>query len=105
MTAIEIYDGNLTFEVTRDGEKSLWEVDLLELKLAAEALEQKHKLAKVGGCYVPTAEFLKELSAAYVALGCPECRPAQAQQVWIVASNKFLQMSKRMAGQVDEALN
>lgn len=56
--------------------------DILELKIAAEPVEQKHHPGE-GKRFVPTFRFFKELAAAYVSDGIlPVCTPRMAAELW-----------------------
>jgi hypothetical protein len=100
MSAIEIFNGTLRFQVTRDGEPSIWLADVLELKLAAEPLERQHNLERTASFFSPTAAFLKDLAKAYEGLGLEGCTPNVAHQVWIIVSNKFVSLSSHLSTQI-----
>lgn len=93
---INLIDGTLRFQVTRGDKKETWTSDVLELKLLAEELEAKHSLDKSSGFLVPTAAFLRELAAAYVEAGCPECGPTQAKQIWMLVASRFLDVAQHI---------
>lgn len=103
--AIELGTGKLEFRVTLpDGSVVDWEADLVELKLITDQLERASKLDVVDGFYVPTAEFLRDLSEAYAVAGCPAKDSTLTKSIWNLVNAKFNQYVLDVNEQVAKAI-
>lgn len=83
---VDLQSGILKFNVVdAAGQRTPGEIDVMVLKLTCEELEQRHNLNIVDDKYVPTPQFLFDLSESLKTLGVPSCTPTMAMQLWIAA--------------------
>ena len=88
-------DGMLQFTIRRNGEPDASvTLDLLELKLACESCEKKHKLEVVDGKLVGTVPFFRDLATALTECGLERCTSALAWQVWVAVATQFRELKK-----------
>lgn len=93
---IRLHDGGIRFFVPGGAELVPWDCDVTILKLACESLERKHGLPEIDQRIQATELFLQELSSELGLLGCPNCSPTMARQIWIAVAEKFGQIEKTL---------
>lgn len=84
--------GEIQFSVPGEngGDDSVWESDLIVLKLIAEKLQRQHQLdSRPNKTLIATPSFLSDLSEAFISEGCPRCTPAMARQIWVAVAQNF----------------
>lgn len=89
-------DGALRFAVQSNGESFPGQLDLYEAKLICERAETQHNLPVQDGCYVPTAEFLRDLAGQLAAVSIPQITPSVAMQLWLRITAEFAALQKKM---------
>lgn len=101
---LKLTNGRKSIEITRHGESSTFEYDIVEMKLLAEELEIKHGLRvdtkdKVAS---PTVPFLREYARALDHLGIPGCTVDAAFQFYNLIGTQFRQMTAELEKQILE---
>jgi hypothetical protein len=94
---IRLSNGDLRF-VLPDGKN--WDCDATIIKITCEILQRKHKLPTVNHRIEATDEFLVELAGELQQLGCDDCNPSLARQIWIATAERFIKMDREFKKQL-----
>lgn len=100
MKTIQVNTTRPALEITRDGETTRWEYDILTVKLAMDELQEKLKLDTKKP--VPTSEYLASLATALDAMGLVGCTVDLALRMHSLVSVQFAQLATSIAQQVAE---
>lgn len=89
-------------ELTRAGEIVQWEYDVVELKLAFEALERQHKLVNDDNTLsAPSAQFLQDSATMLEGKGLEGCTPSIAYQMHNTVRVQFKKIANDLAIQLN----
>lgn len=94
---VTLQTGDLRF-VLPNG--AVWDCDLTVVKLACENLERNLKLQRVGDRIEANEAFLDLLTAELKSLGCVDCTPSLARQIWIASADQFSKMESQFQSQI-----
>lgn len=95
---IKLDSGEIRFRLPGDRQ---WVSDVTVLKITTEEFESKHALRPdESGMTQPTIGFLVDLAEAFEQLGCVDCTPGMAQQIWAATVDQFSKMQKTMASRL-----
>lgn len=90
-------DGTISVSIKRpDDSIEDLSLDLLCLRLTCQEAEDAHKLHErsTNGVVQPTADFLRDLSSRFVAMGVTRCTPTIAWQLWVATIDAFNGLKK-----------
>lgn len=91
-------------EISRGGETTRWEYDVLTLKLECDRLQDVHRLRSGDTLKPPTHALLADFAAFLIVQGLPDCSIDIAFSVYNLVAVQFNQLAKKIADQV-AALN
>ena len=94
---ILLQPGDLRFVLPNGGH---WESDLTIVKLICESLERSHNLQTVDGRIEATESFLESLAEELNTIGCVDCSPTLARQIWIAVADQFNRMETEFRKQL-----
>lgn len=100
MKTIQVNTTRPALEVTRNGETSRWEYDVLTVKLAMDELQGKLGLDQAKP--MPTGEYLSDLAAVLDSMGLTGCTVDLALRMHSLVSVQFAQLATSIAKQVAE---
>ena len=102
MSTIVLTSERPAFEFTVNGTATRWEYDVIDLKLAYEALESKHGIRSDDGLKAPTQEFLSDAAAMLLAKGLTIANADLAFRIHAVVNTQFVQLTQSIAQQAVE---
>ena len=101
---IQLDDGRLSFEFPSEssGQLITWNADLIEVKLACEAIEKKHKLVAVDGVMVGNVAFFRDLAEGLEEIGCPVTSVSVAMRIWGIVNDRFNLSCQQLHDQLEQ---
>jgi hypothetical protein len=94
---IRINTNRPKLELNRDGKITIWEYDVVLVKMEIERLTSKHGIGPEG---TPNEQFLLEFAAYLERIGLIDCNCAVAMQMWSLVPVQFKQLTVEIFSQL-----